>query len=60
MNITDDKMYHKVLVKLDLNLTEKLFNHAKENDMSLSGVIRQSLRKYLHPEDNKMGFKDKK
>jgi len=56
----DEKLYHKFLVLLDNDLTEKLYNHAEENDMKLSAVIRRSLRIYLQDEEKKGNPKGKK
>jgi len=60
MDNTDEKLYHKFLVLLDNELTEKLYNHAEENDMKLSAVIRRSLRIYLQDEEKKGDPKGKK
>ena len=60
MNTNDDKLYHQILIRLDNELSERLYNHAEENDMKLSGVIRQSLRRYLQQEAMKKDLTDKK
>jgi predicted transcriptional regulator len=56
----DEKLYHKFLVLLDNDLTEKLYNHAEEYDMKLSAVIRRSLRIYLQDEEKKCDPNGKK
>ena len=60
MNTNDDKLYHKLLIRLDNELSERLYNHATENDMKLSGVIRQSLRRYLQQHEMRKDQTDKK
>jgi hypothetical protein len=47
---TQDKLYHKHLIRLDDNLNTKLINHMTENDMTLTGVVRRSLRVFLEKE----------
>ena len=60
MDTNDEKLYHHVLVKLDLDLMEKLYNYASEHDMKLSGIMRQSLRRYLESEETDKKLTDKK
>ena len=60
MDNHDEKLYHKFLVLLYNELTEKLYNHAEEYDMKLSAVIRRSLRIYLQDEEKKCDPKVKK
>ena len=50
MDTNDERLYHQFLVRLDNELTEKLYNHATENDMKLTGVFRESLREYFQNE----------
>jgi predicted transcriptional regulator len=53
MDNNDERLYHQFLIRLDNELAEKLYNHASENDMKLSGVIRRSLRQYLQQEESR-------
>ena len=48
--INQDKLYHQHLIRLDDTLNEKLLNHMNENEMTLTGVVRKSLRKYFESE----------
>ena len=41
---------HQLLVRLDQNIIMKLKNHAMENDMSMSAIVRRSLRKFFENE----------
>ena len=45
--INQEKLFHKHLISLDNDLNTKLINHVSENDMTLTGVVRRSLRIYL-------------
>ena len=44
---------HQLLVRLDDNLIHKLRNHSTENDMSMSGIVRRSLRQFFQREESK-------
>ena len=44
----------QLLVRLDEITLKKLKNHAKENDMSMSAIVRRSLRKFFENETLKM------
>jgi len=48
---------HQLLVRLDQNIIGKLKNHAMENDMSMSAIVRRSLRKFFENEELKFGQK---
>jgi hemerythrin len=53
-NITNEgKMTHKYLLRLNDELTNKLVQHARENDMKISMVIRRSLRQFFQNEELK-------
>ena len=47
------KMNHQLLIRMDDDLTSKLTNHSVVNDMSLSSVIRRSLRQFFEREEKK-------
>jgi hypothetical protein len=44
----------QLLVRLDEITLTRLRNHAKENDMSMSAIVRRSLRKFFENETLKM------
>ena len=44
----------QLLVRLDEITLKKLKSHAKENDMSMSAIVRRSLRKFFENETLKM------
>lgn len=46
---------HQLLVRLDQNIIGKLKNHAMENYMSMSAIVRRSLRKFFENEEQKSG-----
>ena len=50
--ITEEKLYHQHLFRLDDSLNARLLNHMNENDMTLSGLIRRSLMMFLESETN--------
>lgn len=50
--VIEEKLYHQHLFRLDDTLNQKLINHMNEYDMTLSGVIRRSLRLFLESEVN--------
>jgi len=41
---------HQLLVRLDATIIGKLKNHAMEHDMSMSAIVRRSLRKFFENE----------
>jgi predicted transcriptional regulator len=47
---TEEKLYHQHLFRLDDNLNAKLMNHMDEFDMTMSGIIRRSLRMFFEKE----------
>ena len=49
----DEKLYHEFLIRLDNELTDKLVQFTKENDMKITGVVRQSLRQFFNREEIK-------
>lgn len=49
----DEKLYHEFLIRLDNELTDKLVQFTKENDMKITGVVRQSLRQFFKREEIK-------
>lgn len=49
----EEKLYHRHLVRIDDELDQKLMNHIEVYDMTIAGVIRQSLRKYFENEELK-------
>ncbi len=50
--LIEEKLYHQHLFRLDDKLNQKLLNHMTEYEMTLSGVIRRSLRIFLESEGN--------
>ena len=44
----------QLLVRLDEITLKKLKNHAMENDMSMSAIVRRSLRNFFENEELKM------
>jgi hypothetical protein len=45
-NINSRGLDFQLLVRLDEITLKRLRNHAKENDMSMSAIVRRSLRKF--------------
>ncbi|MCK9420996.1 MAG: ribbon-helix-helix domain-containing protein [Bacteroidales bacterium] len=52
-NINSRGLDHQLLVRLDENVIGKLKNHATKNDMSMSAIVRRSLRKFFENEEMK-------
>ena len=48
--ITEEKLYHQHLFRLDDGLNERLLNHMEQYGFSLSGIIRRSLKMFLESE----------
>lgn len=46
-----------ILFRMDDELYGKIKNHAKKNDMSLSAIIRRSLRQFFTVEESNPGQK---
>ena len=46
---------HQLLIRLDANIIGKLKNHAMEQDMSMSAIVRRSLRQFFENEELKTG-----
>ena len=44
---------NELLIRLDDELNQKIRAHGKENDMTLSAIIRRSLRQFFQREDLK-------
>lgn len=51
--ITEEKLYHQHLFRLDDDLNTRLLNHMEEYGYSLSGIVRRSLREYIENEHNR-------
>jgi hypothetical protein len=53
METNEGKMYHyhEYLIRLDNELSEKLVHFSKENDMTLTGTVRRSLRQLFNNEE---------
>lgn len=51
--IKQGKHYHQHLFRLDDTLNEKLLNHMEENEMTLTGVVRKSLRVFFEKDEPK-------
>ncbi|MGA3015258.1 MAG: hypothetical protein ABSD71_14615 [Bacteroidales bacterium] len=51
--IKHGKHYNQHLFRLDDGLNTKLLNHMEENEMTLTGVVRKSLRVYLEKDESK-------
>jgi len=47
----DEKLYHEYLIRLDDELSSKLVHFSKENDLKITGVVRQSLRQFFKNEE---------
>lgn len=39
--------YHEYLIRLDKELSEKLVQFSEDNDMTLTGTVRRSLRQFF-------------
>ena len=52
-NINENRLYHLHLVRLNDELEEKLMNHIEENDTTIAGTVRQSLRKFFNVDSKK-------
>jgi hypothetical protein len=48
--ITEEKLYHQHLFRLDDNLNTRLLNHMEEYGFSLSGIVRRSLKMFIESE----------
>jgi hypothetical protein len=48
--ITEEKLYHQHLFRLDDSLNERLLNHMEQYGFSLSGIVRRSLQMFLERE----------
>ena len=60
MYTNDNRLYHKIMIRMDNELMEKLYNYAADADMKLSGIIRRSLRQYLQKEESQKEATGKK
>jgi hypothetical protein len=49
----EDVLYHQYLIRLDNELSRKMIQFTKENDMKLTGLIRKSLRQFFKNEETK-------
>lgn len=49
-SLTEERLYHQHLFRLDDDLNTQLLNHMEEYGFSLSGIIRRSLRMFLDRE----------
>jgi hypothetical protein len=45
--LTEEKLYHQHLFRLDDDLNVRLLNHMEEDGFSLSGIVRRSLQLFL-------------
>jgi len=45
--ITEEKLYHQHLFRLDDGLNERLLNHMEQYGFSLSGIVRRSLKMFI-------------
>lgn len=51
METNDGKLYHhEYLIRLDNELSDKLVQFSKVNDMTLTGTVRRSLRQFFENE----------
>lgn len=48
--LTEEKLYHQHLFRLDDDLNTRLIHDMEENGFSLSGIVRRSLRMFLDRE----------
>jgi hypothetical protein len=48
--ITEEKLYHQHLFRLEDDLNERLLNHMEEYGFSLSGIVRRSIQMFLEQE----------
>jgi predicted transcriptional regulator len=53
MEKNEDVIYHQYLIRLDDELSRKMVQFTKENDMKLTGLIRKSLRQFFKNEELK-------
>jgi hypothetical protein len=52
MVTNESSLYHEYLIRLDDELSQKLMHFAKENDMTLTGTVRKSLRQFFQNEES--------
>lgn len=45
--LTEEKLYHQHLFRLDDDLNARLLNHMEEYGFSLSGIVRRSLKMFI-------------
>jgi predicted transcriptional regulator len=53
MEKKEDIIYHQYLIRLDDELSRKMVNFSKENDIKLTRVIRKCLRQFFKDEELK-------
>ena len=51
--ITEQRLYHQHLFRLDDDLNARLLNHMEEYGFSLSGIVRRSLKMFIESEVGK-------
>lgn len=56
MELNESKLYHEYLIRLDDELSTKLVHFTKEKDMKITGVVRQSLRRFFENEERKNNY----
>ena len=48
--ITEQRLYHQHLFRLDDDLNARLLNHMEEYGFSLSGIVKRSIQLFLDSE----------
>jgi hypothetical protein len=54
METNDNKLYHQFIVRLDDDMSNNLYNHADQYDMTLTGIFRHSLKLYFKTVDDRL------
>lgn len=52
METNEGKLYHEFIIRLDDELSTKLVHFSRQNDMTLTGTVRRSLRQFFQNEES--------
>lgn len=52
MDTKENRLYHEYLIRLDDELSTKLVHFSRQNDLTLTGTIRRSLRQFFQKEES--------
>lgn len=60
METNESKLYHEYLIRLDDELSTKLVHFSRQNDLTLTGTIRRSLRQFFQNEEPPLSKQSRK